>query len=791
MKLKLTTKKVLATVVASVMTVGLFSGLLGKDLIRADVSKNQNNTCLGTSKIAAPAKPEDCNSAWSGSYVYYGMYKDNPIKFRVLAPSTTAYGGSTLFLDSDKALFSDCFDYTSPYSNAWDGSYIQGVLNGSFLNGFTRLERGAIATSQGNGGLTYDSYLTYFYGAPVSINDKVFLLDASEVMNSAYGYSSDCGWVDTDGDGDWSTGSWGWHEVANRVKVGSSAFWWLRSAGTRNSSYASKVFSDGFLDISNVSNTFDVAPALNIDLSSVIFSTAIDGDLGALGSSYKLTVLNDGLSVNTDSVSFNGTKISGTATGNADQVSVLITDGEWNAKDSTIKYYGVYSGSFDYASYVSSNMHLYLISEDINSAKETDYASAPVEIINMCTVTFDSNGGSGSMPNMMVSENSKITLPECSFNPPSSDKAFKYWKVSSIAGYSVPGDEVTIMYDTQVKAIWSTAYSVTFNMNGHGTAPASQKVASGNKAVMPSDPSASGYTFGGWYRDSACTEAYDLNTKVTTDITLYAKWTAVSTPDPVKPDPTTTPEPAKGGGFEDFVERLYTVALNRASEPEGKAFWCEHVGNGDLNGAQCANEFLLSKEFNDRKLTDEQFLEVLYKTFFDRDAKEDKDGFSFWMNSLKTQGRDSVVDCFINSEEWCNVCASYGVKSGATRAKATIASANATAFATRLYTECLGRDPEEGGLKFWALGLTNLELTGKQAAYEFFFSKEFNDHNYDNEGLITRMYTTFMGREPDEGGMNFWLDSMKNGMDKEQVFNEFVKSAEFTGICQDYAIDRG
>ena len=53
------------------------------------------------------------------------------------------------------------------------------------------------------------------------------------------------------------------------------------------------------------------------------------------------------------------------------------------------------------------------------------------------------------------------------------------------------------------------------------------------------------------------------------------------------------------------------------------------------------------------------------------------------------------------------------------------------------------------------------------------------------------MYKTFMGREPDEYGMNFWLDSMKNGMTKEQVFNEFVKSAEFTGIGKDYAIDRG
>ena len=262
-------------------------------------------------------------------------------------------------------------------------------------------------------------------------------------------------------------------------------------------------------------------------------------------------------------------------------------------------------------------------------------------------------------------------------------------------------------------------------------------------------------------------------------------------PDPVQPDHTITPEPATGGGFEEFVERLYTVALNRPSEPEGKAFWCEHVGNGDLNGAQCANEFLLSKEFKDRKLSDEDFLKVLYKTFFDRDAANDPDGFNFWMNSLKTEGRDKVVDGFINSTEWCNICASYGVKSGATRAKATIASKNATAFATRLYTECLGRDPETDGLNFWSLGLTNLELTGKQAAHEFFFSKEFNDFNLDNEGLLTRMYKTFMGREPDTDGMNFWLNNMKNGMTKEDVFNEFVKSAEFTQICKDYAIDRG
>ncbi|MBO7424678.1 MAG: leucine-rich repeat domain-containing protein, partial [Clostridiales bacterium] len=40
------------------------------------------------------------------------------------------------------------------------------------------------------------------------------------------------------------------------------------------------------------------------------------------------------------------------------------------------------------------------------------------------------------------------------------------------------------------------------------------------------------------------------------------------------PTSTATPTPTEEG-FEAFVERLYTVALGRASEPEGKAFWCE------------------------------------------------------------------------------------------------------------------------------------------------------------------------------------------------------------------------
>ena len=68
-------------------------------------------------------------------------------------------------------------------------------------------------------------------------------------------------------------------------------------------------------------------------------------------------------------------------------------------------------------------------------------------------------------------------------------------------------------------------YTVTFNANGHGTAPDAQTVTQGSKATQPAAPTATGYTFGGWYREAGCTNAFDFNTAINADITLYAKWT--------------------------------------------------------------------------------------------------------------------------------------------------------------------------------------------------------------------------------------------------------------------------
>ena len=122
------------------------------------------------------------------------------------------------------------------------------------------------------------------------------------------------------------------------------------------------------------------------------------------------------------------------------------------------------------------------------------------------------------------------TLPECGFTEPQG-KQFKGWGVSSDVTEVLVVPAITVNNNRTIYAIWEDKTStenditVTFDANGHGTAPVAQTVESGMTATKPADPTADGWTFGGWYTDAACTKSFDFSTTVTENITLYAKWT--------------------------------------------------------------------------------------------------------------------------------------------------------------------------------------------------------------------------------------------------------------------------
>ncbi|WP_291529308.1 InlB B-repeat-containing protein [Bacteroides sp. UBA939] len=71
-----------------------------------------------------------------------------------------------------------------------------------------------------------------------------------------------------------------------------------------------------------------------------------------------------------------------------------------------------------------------------------------------------------------------------------------------------------------------TFYTVSFDAGGGTPAPKVQRVKEGDKATAPAtNPAKDGYVFLYWHTSGATT-AYNFQTPVTGDFTLYAKWTA-------------------------------------------------------------------------------------------------------------------------------------------------------------------------------------------------------------------------------------------------------------------------
>lgn len=137
---------------------------------------------------------------------------------------------------------------------------------------------------------------------------------------------------------------------------------------------------------------------------------------------------------------------------------------------------------------------------------------------------------------------------------------------------SVVCDEFGNLYYTNdsghLFCVKSQAHRVKFDTQG-GSSINDQTPASGSAVAKPADPTREGYTFAGWYTDAACTKAYDFATAVTSDLTLYAKWTKneASSPDTDnaggKKDNAGTQSASQGGYVSPSLLPLSQSALSK------------------------------------------------------------------------------------------------------------------------------------------------------------------------------------------------------------------------------------
>ena len=133
------------------------------------------------------------------------------------------------------------------------------------------------------------------------------------------------------------------------------------------------------------------------------------------------------------------------------------------------------------------------------------YANADGSPVTPATVTYSSN---------WVGEQPEVTYEN-------NDKAG-----TATASLTIENKTVSVSFEILEPL---PTYTVTFNANGHGTAPEQQSVQQGGKVEDPPTPTADGYDFGGWYQEADCTTPWNFGSDtVSGDLTLYAQWTPIT-----------------------------------------------------------------------------------------------------------------------------------------------------------------------------------------------------------------------------------------------------------------------
>jgi len=109
-----------------------------------------------------------------------------------------------------------------------------------------------------------------------------------------------------------------------------------------------------------------------------------------------------------------------------------------------------------------------------------------------------------------------------------------------------------------------------------------------------------------------------------------------------------------------FVTRFYEKCLDRSPETEGLKHWVDDLTNAQVTGADLARGFILSQEFVNRDLSDQDFLTILYQAFFNR--APDDGGYNVWLTLLQgNYSRTDVLDNFTHSAEFINLCTEYDI----------------------------------------------------------------------------------------------------------------------------------
>ena len=233
---------------------------------------------------------------------------------------------------------------------------------------------------------------------------------------------------------------------------------------------------------------------------------------------------------------------------------------------------------------------------------------------------------------------------------------------------------------------------------------------------------------------------------------------------------------------QDLVDHYYDKILHRAPEPGGKLFWhgqVQHLRTFDVDPREgyraLARVYFFSPEYLGYNYSNNQFVEDLYQTFYQRAA--DSGGMSYWVGQLNSGlPREAAVGAFMFSQEFTNYM-----------------DARLTATPQRVelglivggYRGARSVLPDDGGIGGWRASLRSAICQGWSATHSeasnlmtaLFFHPGYDHAGRTDMQYVADLYDAVLGRAGDLGGVQYWA-SQVNG-NRQAILNIFLNSGEF------------
>lgn len=237
-----------------------------------------------------------------------------------------------------------------------------------------------------------------------------------------------------------------------------------------------------------------------------------------------------------------------------------------------------------------------------------------------------------------------------------------------------------------------------------------------------------------------------------------------------------------------FAARMYSIVLGRSANENELTYWGENLYNGRVTGADTIYGFINSPEFVNKHTSNREYLQVLYRAIFDRQAGDSE--LEYWLKIMDGGiSRNFVLKGFVDSAEFARLCAEYGIVQGTVTLKEVRdLHPQIAGFVNRLYKLTLERDDDGSGINYWVDIMVKKTQTPQSVAHGFVFSPEFTNKNLSDADFARIMYRAMMDREGADTEISYYQELMRGGMTREKVFSGFSNSPEFKRIVTSYGL---